>query len=206
MSRLEVDRRPRVAVEALPEQMEKFNQLRRQIYPREETMSNSAENVILDFGDAGTANNWQAVDDRIMGGCSQSHPEHIENIGLRFTGRVSFENNGGFASIRSKSGNWDLSRYAGLKLRLRGDGKTYKLSLRTDIFFDGISYQVAFTTAKDEWQEISLPFATFTPTHHGIKLTSVAPLNTVNIKSFGLFIADRQEGPFQLDVDWIKGE
>ena len=169
-------------------------------------MNNSAENLILDFGDSGTVSDWQAVDDRIMGGCSQSQPEQIENTGLRFTGTVSLDNNGGFASIRSKSGNWNLSRYAGLKLRLRGDGKTYKLSLRTDIFFDGISYQVAFTTAQGAWQEISLPFAAFAPTHHGIKLTSVAPLDTARIKSFGLFIADRQAGPFQLDVAWLKGE
>jgi monofunctional biosynthetic peptidoglycan transglycosylase len=169
-------------------------------------MNNSEENLILDFGDTGTASNWQAVDDRIMGGGSQSQPEKVENIGLRFTGTVSLINNGGFASIRSQSGSWDLSRYTGLKLRLRGDGKTYKLSLRTDIFFDGISYQVAFTTAQGAWQEISLPFSAFAPTHHGIKLTSVAPLNTASIRSFGLFIADRQAGPFQLDVAWIKGE
>lgn len=169
-------------------------------------MNNSTDNVILDFGEAGTARNWQPVDDRIMGGCSQSRPEQIENVGLRFAGTVSLANNGGFASIRSKSGSWDLSRFGALKLRLRGDGKTYKLSLRTDIFFDGISYQVAFATAQGSWQEISLPFTAFAPTHHGIRLTSVAPMDTAGIKSFGLFIADRQEGPFQLEVAWIKGE
>jgi hypothetical protein len=44
----------------------------------------------------------------------------------------------------------------------------------------------------------------FTPTHHGIELSTVAPMNTSTIKSFGFFIADRQEGSFQLDVAWIK--
>lgn len=168
-------------------------------------MSNSSENMILDFTDAQTARNWEAIDDRIIGGCSLSQPKHIDNVGLHFSGRVSLENNVGFASIRSNSANYNLGQYAGLKLRLRGDGKTYKLSLRTDLFFDGISYQAAFTTRLDTWQEISLPFVDFTATHHGIKLSTVAPMNTTKIESFGLFIADRQEGPFQLDVAWIKG-
>jgi NADH dehydrogenase [ubiquinone] 1 alpha subcomplex assembly factor 1 len=77
--------------------------------------------------------------------------------------------------------------------------------LRTDLFFDGVSYQTTFTTMKDTWQEITLPFAAFTPTHHGIKLSTVAPMDTTSIKSFGFFIADHQEGPFQLDVAWLKG-
>jgi NADH dehydrogenase [ubiquinone] 1 alpha subcomplex assembly factor 1 len=169
-------------------------------------MNHAPERMILDFTDVLTCSNWEAVDDRIMGGCSQSQPEHIENVGLRFSGTVSLENNGGFASIRSNSDNFDLGKNTGLKLRLRGDGKSYKLSLRTDLFFDGVSYQTTFTTLRGTWQEISLPFEAFTPTHHGIKLSTVAPMDTSNLKSFGLFIADRQEGPFQLDVAWIKGD
>ena len=168
-------------------------------------MSNSIEQVVLDFSDAQAARSWQAIDDRIMGGCSYSQPEHIDDVGLRFSGMVSLENNGGFASIRSSSGLWDLSSYKGLKLRLRGDAKTYKLSLRTDFFYDGVSYQTAFTTEEDTWQEIFLPFEAFVPTHHGVSLTTVAPMDRHHITSFGLFIADRQEGPFQLDLAWIKG-
>ena len=167
-------------------------------------MSHSSSNIILDFTEK-TTDRWQAVDDRIMGGCSQSHPEYIDGIGLRFTGNVSLENNGGFASIRSVPGRYDLTQYSGLKLRLRGDGKSYKLSLRTDLFFDGISYLSTFATEKDTWQEVCLPFAAFTPTHHGIELSTVAPLDTGNITSFGLFISGRQAGPFQLDIAWIGG-
>lgn len=167
-------------------------------------MSHSSSNIILDFTEK-TTDSWQAVDDRIMGGCSQSHPKYIDGIGLRFTGNVSLENNGGFASIRSVPGRYDLTQYSGLKLRLRGDGKSYKLSLRTDLFFDGISYLSTFATEKDTWQDVCLPFEAFAPTHHGIELSTVAPLDTGNITSFGLFISGRQEGPFQLDIAWIGG-
>ena len=168
-------------------------------------MSNSSGNIILDFTDVQTAHSWEAIDDRIMGGRSRSKPEHVDNIGLRFSGRVSLENNGGFASIRSGSAIYNLGQYSGILLRLRGDGKSYKLSLRTDLFFDGISYQATFTTGQDVWQEISLPFEDFTATHHGVKLATVAPMDTTKIESFGLFIADAQEGSFQLEIAWVKG-
>jgi NADH dehydrogenase [ubiquinone] 1 alpha subcomplex assembly factor 1 len=169
-----------------------------------EDMSDSAENIILDFNTPASCC-WESVDDRIMGGCSQSHPQHIESVGLHFAGKVSVENDGGFASIRSATVRYDLTQYSGLKLRLRGDGKSYKLSLRTDQFFDGVSYQSTFKTTKNTWQEISLPFSAFTPTHHGVKLSTVAPMDIGNVTSFGLFISDRQEGLFQLDVAWVKG-
>ena len=167
-------------------------------------MSTSSDDVVLDFNTP-AACNWEPIDDRIMGGCSQSQPEHIDDVGLRFTGSVSLANNGGFASIRSASGSYNLGQYTGFIVRLRGDGKNYKLSLRTDLFFDGVSYQTTFTTRQDSWEEIHLSFKDFTPTHHGIKLSAVAPMDLTDIKSFGFFIADLQEGPFQLDIAWIKG-
>ncbi len=168
-------------------------------------MHNSSENVIIDFIDGQVTGNWEAIDDRIMGGCSKSQPKYVENVGLRFAGTVSLENNGGFASIRSPVGNYNLGRYSGLRLRLLGDGKTYKLGLRTDLFFDGISYQATFATDQDTWQEIVLPFEAFIPTHHGIRLSTVASMDLTRIKSFGLFISDHQKGSFQLDIAWIKG-
>lgn len=168
-------------------------------------MSNSPEAMIHDFTHASTVSTWEAIDDRIMGGLSQSQPECIDNVGLRFSGTVSLENNGGFASIRSDDSSVNLSQHSGLRLRVCGDGKNYKLSLRTDHFYDGVSYQTTFATEKDSWQEISLPFGAFIPTHHGIKLSTVAPMDLTCIKSFGLFISDRQKGSFQLDIAWIKG-
>ena len=167
-------------------------------------MTNISKKMILDFTDKDAVNDWEAIDDRIMGGISQSQAQYVSNVGLRFAGVVSLENNGGFASIRSKSGIYDLSETDGLTLRVRGDGRTYKISLRTDNFFDGISYQSEFDKGKDGWQEIHLPFKDFKPTHHGLKLNTAAPMDTSNVKSFGLFIANRREESFQLDIAWIR--
>ena len=168
-------------------------------------MGKSTGNMVLDFTADFQAVKWEAIDDRIMGGCSQSRPEYLQGTGLRFSGTISLDNNGGFASIRSDDGCFDLSGHSGLKVRARGDGRTYKLSLRTDLFYDGVSYQISFATDADTWQEITLPFEMFAPTHHGVKLTTVPTMDTAEVKSFGLFIADHQSGPFKLDIAWISG-
>ncbi len=57
-------------------------------------------------------------------------------------GIVSTSNSGGFASVRRKNFEpaLDLGAYEGLALRLRGDGKRYKMILRTDPGWDSIGY------------------------------------------------------------------
>jgi hypothetical protein len=162
--------------------------------------------TVFDFATPAAVAGWRPIDDRIMGGCSLSCPEFVAGGGLRFRGVVSLDNGGGFASIRSPDADCNLAGYDGLILRVRGDGQSYKLGLRIDRFFDGISYQAAFRAGPSAWQEIRLPFADFVPTHHGRRLTTVPRLDPACILSFGLFIADRQAGPFQLEVAWIKAE
>jgi monofunctional biosynthetic peptidoglycan transglycosylase len=164
----------------------------------------SQQQLVFDFAGADAVASWRSIDDRIMGGSSLSHPEYITGGGLRFRGMVSLDNGGGFASIRSPETNYVLESRDGLQLRVRGDGKRYRLGLRTDRFFDGICYQAEFHPQADAWVEITLPFSGFAPTHHGQRLSMAAPLDPGAIQSFGLFIAERQAGPFQLDIAWIK--
>ena len=52
------------------------------------------------------------------------------------------ENNGGFASVRTKNMEppLDLSGYGGLRLQLKGNGLRFKCIIRTDANWDGIAY------------------------------------------------------------------
>ena len=50
----------------------------------------------------------------------------------------------------------DLSAYDGLELRLKGDGRRYKLIIRTDTVWDTVGYTASFDTAKGEWQSVSI--------------------------------------------------
>jgi len=114
------------------------------------------------------------------------------------------ENNGGFASVRSAPLRENLTGLTAFVLRVRGDGRSYKFSVRTGAGFDTPLYQLAFTTKRGEWEEHRLPFKDFVPTFRGRILTDVPPLNPAKVTSVGFLISDKQEGPFKLEVAWIK--
>ena len=159
---------------------------------------------LVDFGVRENGQSWQVVNDTVMGGVSESHLEFTPEGTAIFAGRVSLENNGGFASVRSPQSEHDLSDSEGVAVRVRGDGKTYKLGLRTDTASDGVFWLASFGTQRDIWQEVRIPLDEFLPTHHGTMLEGVPPLDRSGVRSFSLLIADEQEGSFSLEVAWVR--
>ena len=143
---------------------------------------------------------WESVDDVVMGGRSASSLLWLDSGCLSFGGEVSLENNGGFASIRSPAKDFQLANTRGIGLRVKGDGKQYKLTLRTDINYDGVSYQVALPTTPGQWQELFFPYDLFIPTYHGRLMSDKPPLEPAMIKRFGFIISEKQQGIFQLLV------
>jgi monofunctional biosynthetic peptidoglycan transglycosylase len=147
---------------------------------------------------------WPSIDDVVMGGRSNSSMT-VEEGRAVFRGVVSLANNGGFASVRSRPQALDLSAYDGLVLRVKGDGKRYGFRLRTTDRWDGVSYQAELTPAAGEWQEIVLEFEDFIPVFRGRVVRDHPPLDPARIRTLGLIIAGKQEGPFRLELEWIKG-
>jgi monofunctional biosynthetic peptidoglycan transglycosylase len=147
---------------------------------------------------------WRTIDDVVMGGVSSSRIVVGDGVAV-FSGRVSLDNNGGFASARSADGDHDLSAFSGVRLKVRGDGKRYALRLRTRDARDGVSYLMRFETEAGEWQEIVLPFADFVPSFRGRVVEGHPPVDPARVCGFGLLIADRQAGPFRLELAWIEG-
>jgi hypothetical protein len=91
-------------------------------------------------------------------------------------------------------------------LRVLGDGRVYKFTVRTDDGFDGVQYQVRFTPPADEWHEARLPVESFSATFRGRIVPGAPPLDPARVRALGLMISDKQAGPFELLVDWIGVE
>ena len=147
---------------------------------------------------------WAPVDDVVMGGRSASTARVTADGTLMFSGVVSFENNGGFASIRSADGPFDLGRGAGVCVRVRGDGKRYKLSLAPRDGFDALRHQATFDTSADGWQDIPLAFTAFEPRFRGRLVPGATPLDPARVAHLGFVIADRQGGPFRLEIERLR--
>ncbi|XP_060191423.1 uncharacterized protein LOC132621249 isoform X3 [Lycium barbarum] len=145
-----------------------------------------------------------------------------ENVGLRtgklvfgYEGVVTTANNGGFASIRTKnfSEPEDLSAYDGLELRLKGDGRRYKLIVRTSRDWDTVGYTSIFDTVEG-WQSVRLPFSSLRPIFRARTVLDAPAFDPSQITSlqlmFSKFESDGKlnptfkEGPFELPISCIR--
>jgi monofunctional biosynthetic peptidoglycan transglycosylase len=91
-----------------------------------------------------------------------------------------------------------------MAFRVRGDGRGYKLRLRGDDRLDGPAYEADFQTVAGTWITVQIPFADLRPTFRGRRLRDRPALEGAAVRQIGFMIADKQEGPFQLEIDWIK--
>jgi len=100
---------------------------------------------IEDFGAASTLR-WQTVNDGVMGGVSNGKFQLTEQGHGLFSGQVSLENNGGFASVRAGLTKNLPKGLQMVRLRVKGGGKRYSFRIRMDHNFDGVSYRYSFHT------------------------------------------------------------
>lgn len=144
---------------------------------------------------------WGSVDDSVMGGISDSQMSYVGNGIAKFSGNLSLENNGGFASVREADYVYNLSKFEGIELRVKGNGKDYQFRMQTNI--RRISYTQHFETS-DVWTVVKLPFTDFEATFFGRMLPDAPELNTEFLRTLTFMLSDKQEGDFELLVDSIK--
>jgi monofunctional biosynthetic peptidoglycan transglycosylase len=159
---------------------------------------------VIDFSRPEAHTSWQIINDGVMGGISRAEMVFTGHGSGLFQGTLSLENNGGFASVRQSGTSHDLSDYSGMRLQVRGDGRTYQIRLRTDDRYDGISYRYRFTAQAGKLSIVSAPFTDFEPVNRGRIIANAAPLDPAQIEQIGFLIADQQAGPFQLGIAWIE--
>ena len=140
---------------------------------------------------------WYVVNDNVMGGRSEGTFK-IEGGELDFAGSTNTRG-GGFSSIRTRPAELDLSRYAGIRLQVRGDGRQYTWRLATNARWRGreISYWADFDTHDGTRTTVDIPFSRFIPRYRGTRLDG-PELDPGHITGMGLMIYDQLDGPFEL--------
>ena len=160
--------------------------------------------ILFDGSQSAFRGSWLNVNDNVMGGVSTGRYGFTPDGDLRFFGNLSLANNGGFASVRSRGLPLALRQDEELWLRVRGDGRKYNLDLRVPSRRMAFTYRVTMQTVANQWQEFRVPLQLFRATSFGRVVASTGPVNAANVNSVGFTISDKKQGPFQLDVDWIR--
>lgn len=162
----------------------------------------SANFVIDDFsredGRSALGTAWRLFTDRVMGGVSTAASGYDVVAGrrcLRLRGEVSLANNGGFVQVALpllvEGGPFDASAFRGVRLRVRGNGETYHVHLRSPNNTRPWQYYSAEFSAGPEWRWVNLPFADFRPKNLR------RPLDASRLLRIALVAIDRE---FRADV------
>ena len=117
--------------------------------------------VLASFDKPDSIRSWKSVNDGVMGGVSEGGFKRTDANTLLFSGTLSLENNGGFASIRTEPRAMDLTGLSALVVKARGDGRTYWIELRVARQMSASSYRADFPTMKGEWRETRIPLRDF---------------------------------------------
>ncbi|KAL4457749.1 hypothetical protein ABPG75_012614 [Micractinium tetrahymenae] len=157
---------------------------------------------------------WQRLDDVIMGGQSESGLAPAEDgSGAVWTGDLIIEG-GGFCGARTLPQELDLSAYDGICLRVKGDGQTFKLNIKTDMQTEKPedTYQATFETqASGDWTTVFIPWHEFVLVKRARSVPDYPPLDPSRICQFGLVLSrfefngyanpNYRPGRFELRID-----
>lgn len=179
--------------------------------------NNNLEKTLFDFSDPNSENNsnWNAVNDVVMGGVSQSG-FHLADRQAIFSGHVSTDNNGGFASVRTPNFEppLDLADYKGIELKVKGDGKRYKFITRCEGKWDGISYNHSFDTVYDFPITVKIPFDQLSPVFRAKTVPEAGSFDSSKVYALQLMLSKFEydgelnpkfePGNFTLAIESIK--
>jgi hypothetical protein len=123
---------------------------------------------------------------------------------LVFEGAIN-TNGGGFASIRRPIELGQLANAQALVLRVKSDGRSYRLILQGNQQFRGrtVSYQADFPPlTSGQWVDARVDLSALKPSVFG-RAVPVPALDLSSAWSLGIIIADGIDGPFQLQVETL---
>jgi monofunctional biosynthetic peptidoglycan transglycosylase len=169
-------------------------------------MADDSPSILFDFTRADAAKEWLNVNDGVMGGVSEGKFKITENKTLEFFGKLSLENNGGFASLRTRAKSLGLVKGDVLIAKIRGDGREYSLNLYVNKPLTAFSYRAIVKTKKDEWIEVKVPLDEFVATSFGRVVKDAGQVDPSEVIAVGFLLGDKKAGQFQLEIEWIKVE
>jgi NADH dehydrogenase [ubiquinone] 1 alpha subcomplex assembly factor 1 len=150
-------------------------------------------------------NNWVMISDNIMGGVSKSKLEYTENT-MILTGTLSLDNFGGFASVKTRFGQYDISPFQGVKIKFKASNQKFAFTLEDNNIWTFPNYKGAFFSTKpNTWEEKIVYFKDFKEYQIGEATGKTLKESSLkNMVRMGTITTEKKEGPFSIEIDYIE--
>jgi len=157
--------------------------------------------TIFDFSQNSNIQDWEITNDVVMGGKSSSYFNlSTDGFGV-FSGNISLENNGGFASVRHRFKKIEVNENTKIVIKLKGDGKKYQFRVKDDSG-NYYSYIASFSTT-GKWEEIEISLKDMYPFFRGYKINR-SNFSSNMIEQITFLIGNKTPETFKLLIDTIK--
>lgn len=159
--------------------------------------------LLFDFSATDDWSSWEIENDVVMGGTSSSSLESSPAGNAIFAGKVSLENNGGFASLQYHFPSKNIRGYKKALIFLKGDGNPYQFRMKANLR-DKASYIYTFKTT-GEWETIEVPLNEMEPVFRGEQL-DLPNFNAESIQEVRFLIGNKKAENFRLEINKIELE
>lgn len=157
----------------------------------------------IDFGEE-SGDDWFVLNDDVMGGVSTGEI-YLTDTTLVFEGNVSTDQNGGFVSIRSPTGEYDLSQYSQVEFRYKSEGHTFSMILADKMMWYLPEFMHEVMSESDEWttQVTSLyDFRQYTMSSEtGVSMSEEMLADMIRLEIRNSTFTD---GLFRLEIDYLE--
>lgn len=158
----------------------------------------------IDFGTACADCDWFVVLDGVMGGLSEGTVSETPES-IVFEGKISLENNGGFASYRSPYGTYDLSSYKEVHIRYKSTGQNFAFTLNNYRRFYKPNFKTELPITNGEWKEVIFPFSSFKKYRLGNLLSGKLSQDELeDVIRLGFISNDKKASAFRIEIDYIR--
>jgi len=172
---------------------------------------NPVEWVMHTFSKPKDVEEWEQFCDSDIGGKSRARFLYDPSQKAVFEGHLNIEIpkglplvRSGYAAVMSPNRYYDLEDFNAIEFMAKGDGRLWILNLRPDLVgMPHLMWQHPFR-AEPTWKRYKMMFSDFTFTVRGYENERNEELAPERIFSVGFLIAERRNGPFRLEVDYIK--
>ena len=181
--------------------------------------------AIWNFSDPKAVSNCVDMSDGDIGGFSRAQLTHVaasngEPAHAHFTGHISnrlpsLDQNverTGYAAWRTKnrpgtifgSALWDVEHYKYLALRIKSDGRKYKVNIQTDCLEPtDIHQHRLYARDPGRWETVLIKWSDFVRTNHGIIVEPQSEMLRDSLRTIGVGLTDRLAGPFEFRISRI---
>jgi len=99
----------------------------------------------------------------------------------------------------------NLDQYDALEIRLQTDGHVYVAQIKPYTPLEEDLYQVIIPPlTPNTWHNVILPFDNFILTWRGYAEEEQQPMRRHSIQHVAILMAERMDGPFWMNIDWIR--